>query len=548
MIMKYKFFKINILTMLIVSFLAVTVNGQETASKPVADEMVGSSGISWVPRVNYSQLVLTISRPDGTVFSTTFESGKTPYVDLGSILGNGYPDGSYTYELRVIPANAQKFRGENEFNAARGEGLRSRKALTQSGYFFVRGGAIERPDEPEGSARQSLGTGNIAPDTSQEGLSGTSDICYVDDLIVDGSLCVGFDCTCNYSFGFDTIVLKENNLRIFFDDTSSSGSFPNNDWRIVINDSANGGASYFGVEDSTAGRRVFTLEAGAPTHSLYVDDGGRVGFGTSTPVVDLHVKSGNTPALRLEQDGSSGFSPQTWDIAGNETNFFVRDVTNGSTLPFRIQPDAPSNVLTLRSDGKVGIGTWGPSYPVHLVTNSSTNAEIVAERTSGATNFMSAGVSFGFFGTTTNHPVRINVNGSWRMQLNADNSLAMQSGATCTAGGVWTSVSSREAKENIKSLTADEAIEALDGLNPVTFNYKAEKEESYVGFIAEDVPELVASKDRKHLTSMDVAAVLTKVVQEQQKLNKVQQKSIEEQKKIISDLNKRIAELEKYSK
>ena len=161
---------------------------------------------------------------------------------------------------------------------------------------------------------------------------------------------------------------------------------------------------------------------------------------------------------------------------------------------------------------------------------------------------MSAGVSFGFFGTTTNHPVRINVNGSWRMQLNADNSLAMQSGATCTAGGVWTSVSSREAKENIKSLTADEAIEALDGLNPVTFNYKAEKEESYVGFIAEDVPELVASKDRKHLTSMDVVAVLTKVVQEQQKLNKVQQKSIEEQKKIISDLNKRIAELEKYSK
>ena len=548
MIMKYKFFKINILTMLIVSFLAVTVNGQETASKPVADEMVGSSGISWVPRVNYSQLVLTISRPDGTVFSTIFESGKTPYVDLGSILGNGYPDGSYTYELRVIPANAQKFRSENEFNAARGEGLRSHKALTQSGYFFVRGGVIERPDEPEGSARQSLGTGNIAPDTSQEGLSGTSDICYVDDLIVDGSLCVGFDCTCNYSFGFDTIVLKENNLRIFFDDTSSTGSFPNNDWRIVINDSANGGASYFGVEDSTAGRRVFTLEAGAPTHSLYVDDGGRVGFGTSTPVVDLHVKSGNTPALRLEQDGSSGFSPQTWDIAGNETNFFVRDVTNGSTLPFRIQPDAPSNVLTLRSDGKVGIGTWGPSYPVHLVTNSSTNAEIVAERTSGATNFMSAGVSFGFFGTTTNHPVRINVNGSWRMQLNADNSLAMQSGATCTAGGVWTSVSSREAKENIKSLTADEAIEALDGLNPVTFNYKAEKEESYVGFIAEDVPELVASKDRKHLTSMDVVAVLTKVVQEQQKLNKVQQKSIEEQKKIISDLNKRIAELEKYSK
>jgi len=35
-----------------------------------------------------------------------------------------------------------------------------------------------------------------------------------------------------------------------------------------------------------------------------------------------------------------------------------------------------------------------------------------------------------------------------------------------------------------------------------------------VGFIAEDVPDLVATEDRK---GMDVVAVLTKVVQDQQK-------------------------------
>jgi hypothetical protein len=69
-----------------------------------------------------------------------------------------------------------------------------------------------------------------------------------------------------------------------------------------------------------------------------VDDGGRVGLGTSTPVVDLHVVSGDSPTLRLEQNGSSGFTPQTWDVAGNETNFFVRDVTHSSNLPFRIRP------------------------------------------------------------------------------------------------------------------------------------------------------------------------------------------------------------------
>jgi hypothetical protein len=38
-----------------------------------------------------------------------------------------------------------------------------------------------------------------------------------------------------------------------------------------------------------------------------------------------------------------------------------------------------------------------------------------------------------------------------------------------------------------------------------------------VGFIAEEVPDLVAMKNRKGLSSMDIVAVLTKVVQEQQK-------------------------------
>ena len=188
-----------------------------------------------------------------------------------------------------------------------------------------------------------------------------------DDLIVDGSACVGFDCVNGESFGFDTIRIKENNLRIKAQDTSATASFPSNDWQITFNDSANGGANKFSIDDIDGGRTPFTIEAGAPSHSLYVDDGGRLGLGTSTPVVDAHIKSGNTPTLRLEQDGSSGFTPQTWDVAGNEANFFIRDATNGSTLPFRIFPDAPSNALTIAgSSGNVGIGTTSPDSPLHV--------------------------------------------------------------------------------------------------------------------------------------------------------------------------------------
>jgi hypothetical protein len=188
-----------------------------------------------------------------------------------------------------------------------------------------------------------------------------ADQVILDDLIVDGSTCVGFDCVNGESFGFDTIRLKENNLRIHFDDTSSSASFPKNDWRIRINDTTNGGSSYFAVEDSTAARTPFRIDAGAGNNALYVDSQGDVGFGTSTPVVELHSSDGDTPTLRLEQNGTSGWSPQTWDLAGNETNFFIRDVTNGSKLPFRIRPGAPTSSIDIAGSGNIGIGTASPS-------------------------------------------------------------------------------------------------------------------------------------------------------------------------------------------
>ena len=109
--------------------------------------------------------------------------------------------------------------------------------------------------------------------------------------------------------------------------------------------------------------------------------------------------------------------------------------------------------------------------------------------------------------------------------------LQMASGAHVTAGGVWTNASSREYKQDIKALTREEAVETLTALQPVQFRYKADPNERHVGFIAEDVPDLVASTDRKGMSAMDVVAVLTKVLQDQQKT--------------IVELSRKIAELEK---
>ena len=85
----------------------------------------------------------------------------------------------------------------------------------------------------------------------------------------------------------------------------------------------------------------------------------------------------------------------------------------------------------------------------------------------------------------------------------------------------------------------------MKSLNPVKFNYEVDSEERHLGFVAEDVPDLVATNDRKGMSPMDVVAVLTKVVQEQQRAAQAQQRLNQEQQKIISELEERVAELEK---
>jgi hypothetical protein len=117
-------------------------------------------------------------------------------------------------------------------------------------------------------------------------------------------------------------------------------------------------------------------------------------------------------------------------------------------------------------------------------------------------------------------------------------------GAYLSAGGVWTNGSSRALKEGIHALTAAEARETLAGLAPVRYRYTAEPGKAYLGFIAEDVPDAVATADRKGLSPMDIVAVLTKVVQEQQAELAAQQKTAQEQQARVARLETRLAEFE----
>lgn len=275
---------------------------------------------------------------------------------------------------------------------------------------------------------------------------------FTDDVAAQGGVCAGADCTAAESYGFATVKLKANNTRLKFEDTSTSVGFATTDWQLSANDTFSGGANKFFVEDLTAATVPFLIEGATPTNTLYLDSTGRVGIHTTTPGRDLSIASPVSAMIRMEQSASPF---QTWDIVANSANFYVRDV-NHEFNPFIIRTSAPNNSLVIDSSARIGLGVASPLYQI--------------DHSSGA-------------------------------RLDAGN---------------WINASSRAVKEDIHELDAQAAMDALKALQPVTFRYKANTAETNVGFIAEDVPELVATSDRKGLSSMDVVAVLTKVIQEQQ--------------------------------
>ena len=314
----------------------------------------------------------TIKNP-GTGFYDDNIQVEVPSGEL--LLPRDLPDGHYHLAVKCSSNEVTHKRNDSGSEQESNGVYQEAEGITTS--FVVADGSIADPNISEGSRRFL----DIDPSTSnlrseerasrkQEGRK--LDEVFSDDVIVDGSMCVGHDCSNGVSFGSDTIRLKENNLRIHFQDTSSSASFPGNDWRIIINDSTNGGEDHFSIEDSTGGNTVFKIIAGAPENSLYVDADGEVGVGTSTPKMELHVVDGDGPTLRLEQDTTNGWDAQIFDIVSNESNFFIRDVTNGSLLPFRIFPNAPTNSFVISENGDIGLGKQKPDKALHIQEKGGT--------------------------------------------------------------------------------------------------------------------------------------------------------------------------------
>lgn len=447
--------------------------------------------VSW-PVAAESAHQLRLVAPDGSVSVHDFPAGQTVALE------QSWQEGRYRFELIELPtlsanqiatAKAARERGDMAGDTV--------NTVSHNGGFLIDADGNGPSGKEVEAAVHDHDEGSFVPRS-------TRDQVIPESLIVQNSLCVGFDCVNPESYGFDTIRLKENNTRIAFRDTSV-GTFPARQWEITANDSASGGLDYLGFTDIGTGARPFWVQAGSRNNALVVV-GNRIGFGTSAPMLDTHHVSGDTPGTRLEQTTAGGFSAQTWDIAGNEAGFFVRDVTNGSMLPLRIRPGAPTSTLDLAGNGDVGVGTASPT------------AKLDIHRAAGDQPLLRARTGFGASEVT-------------QMQLEANGNLRVN--------GTLSQLSSRAAKTGFVDIDPGAVLDAVASL-PISFWSYLHQDSGirHVGPTAEDFHAAFGLGERPtEIATGDMAGVALAAIQA---LNQ----EVADRDRRIEDLEERLRRLE----
>lgn len=245
------------------------------------------------------------------------------------------------------------------------------------------------------------------------------------------------------------------------------------------------------------------LQGGAPNQIFTSFD--KVGINISNPNYTLHV-NGNTAMLGAIHLGANGAGDGEWI---DNTRDFVSEVgqsgigffgdygekmrMDGMTGNLGIRTSTPAERLSIAGAAE------GIELGANVLGKNQAAGTIMYARYSDALDIVGVGT------TANNRKVKI-----W-----AESGLEV-TGAIVAAGTI-TQGSSREYKKDIENLSLEEAYSAFRELSPVKFRYINDASgDLHLGFIAEDVPDLMSVPNRKGLDSGDFVALLTRVVQEQE--------------------------------
>ena len=272
--------------------------------------------------------------------------------------------------------------------------------------------------------------------------------------------------------------------------------------------------TFFGIAGQAIVGQTFVANATTATNGLLVE--GHLGIGTSRP------------NAKLEVDGTTGNS-QDFGLRIISNNHNLLSVQNQGIVGIGVG-DAIATALDsrLKVHGKVAIGKDILGNPDAIPDNGLlVQGDIRAESRIAI--------------AAENDPIPDDV----KLFVVGNTEIHGKISADDFTTGLFKQLSSRSLKDHINPLSSQATNQLLQNLNPVTYVYRSDAQQQlHFGFIAEDVPNLLAAPDRNAIHPFDIVAVLTKAVQDQQLVITSLHRTVQSQQKTIALMNDRLDILE----
>ncbi|MDY8134563.1 hypothetical protein [Aquimarina sp. 2201CG5-10] len=216
-------------------------------------------------------------------------------------------------------------------------------------------------------ALKSLGTGDITFNTRSN--------VFIEESIVKNRIAIGDDVTTGMDFGENDMVISDDTIGILFRDTSTSASFPFNDWSIQINDIADNGEDYFAVNDIDGSRTPFKVMAGAPDKTLEVNNNGNINVGNVVPTEKIEI-AGNVTATSFVGSGKdltnlTGAGTAATSNTGSTTIGADNDADTNGSIIFETEQNTK---IRIENNGSVNNGTIDPLNLLNINGDATFNA------------------------------------------------------------------------------------------------------------------------------------------------------------------------------